>query len=635
MQLYKFTINEIDVTSEVLSGTEIILSQRNKTGNTSNINLRNNILTLIPDLSIGMEILIQRGSLSSTETKVFKGNIKTIVNSVDKITLLCFDPIQQLTHLYFTTSYDREIDTQAGEVSAIAQDIIENGGFEASVVDSGSANVDVTLKKFISKDQSRINRLNALGEIIDYLFYYDYENDWIRFEPINTTSYTTPLIVGTNVYNVPVWEEDLESVRNKITVKGAYEEDTREQTFNGDNSETAFTLLSEPVITEVYVGGVLQIKGVENSTENYDYTMDSTLKRIEFVVAPTTGTGNVIIKYTTRIPAPATSIDPTSVALYGLTQEEIYTFDDIVSVEDAESRVQALLTKFAFATATTTLDVDAFDIKPGMLVTVTDSSNPQRNGEYSVQKLIMKYPSATDLIEIGDIQLDTGEIIESVQSRLRAIEEKDSQLTQLLRQLIGLSKTYNYQRRYLEVEIKTVGEPYMIWGHPDYGTWGEDEWGINPNPRRDLVRVQQNNNYQEYLYDEDFKDSSSTGTWNTTTQEITLTAGEFILTDKVMEGPIPNYFTVTVPNSTGTFTTEISGDDGATWQTVTLGQRTPFDTVDDMGVRLKITNVSAGGSFPTPFGTWGGEGSETVTISNTYTVYEEHTQPSINLILEE
>ena len=659
VQSYKFTLNEIDITSHVLAETTIVLSKQQTTGNTASLKVDNSILSTISDLSAGMEILIQRGTLSSTETKIFKGNIKRISNTGTFIILDCTDPIQQLVHDYFTTSYDRDIDVEQGEISAIAQDIIVEGGFTASVVASGKESTDITIKKFISKDQSRLNRLQRLSKLIDYLFYYDYENDWIRFEPLSNVDYPTQLIVGSNILNIPIWEEDIENMRNKITVKGAYEEDTRNEEFNGDGSNISFKLINEPEITEIYVNSILQKRGVPESTLNYDYYVDKTLKTIYFTTAPSVGTNNVDIIYTTRLPAPATSIEPTSVAKYNLTQGEIFTFDDIVNVEDAETRVNNLLSRFAFPKPKTTLEVNLFDIKPGDLVDVIDTININKSGSYVVQKVIMKYPGFSDIIEIGDPKLEGLELIESIQTRIRDLEEKETNLTQLLRQLIGLSKEYTYERRYCNLEIKNITGDTLIWGHNDYGIWGDENWGTETTTsfilghhtygilgenklgesgiavRRDIMTVQQNNTYKEYLYDEDFLDVTSTGNWNTTTKEITLLAGDFIVTNNIMKGPVPSYFTINLPNTSGDFSTEISGDGGVTWQEATLGQRTAFTTVDDKGVKLRITNLSAGNAFPTAFGTWGAVGAVSVIISNTYNSYGEYTQPSINLFLEE
>ena len=624
--LYKFTINSVDVTSHVLENTKIVLTRSNEGGNYANIVLAKSVSAILPTLTAGMTVSIERGVVSATESKKFAGRIKTIIDDQNTILIGCFDDIQELKYKYFTTSYDRDIDIEAGEISAIAQDIIEEGGFTASVVATGTASTDVTIKKYISKDQTRYNRIKRLAKIVDYLFYQDYDNDWIRFEPVNSTTHSTPLIVGTNVFNVPVWEEDLESVRNQITVKGAFEEDTREEKFNGDGAEDTFTLTGEPVITECTVGGVLQTRGITDSTTGFDYTVDPERKTFTFESGsvPGVGVANVVMKYTTRIPAPAVGNEPSSIALYNVTQEEIFTYDDIINVEDAETRLDALLSQLAFAKATTNLETDEYDLQPGILVEVQDINNPARDDAYTIQTVVINYPDIVDQITIGEVQYSPQEIFESIQTRIRDIEEKETNLTQLLRHVIGLSRVVNYERRYTKLQKDTVSGSTGIYGYPGprgkYNNNGTSVYGVDGEVLVIEQFIQGKNTFKEYLYDEDFKDTgNTTATWNTGTKEITFTSGQVAQTTAIGLGTSSSFFTVSIPALTGSVLTEISGDNGSTWQTVTLDLRTAFTSSDGTGILLRITESD----------------TSTATIANTYDAYGDYTLPSIKLILED
>jgi len=642
--LYSFLINGIEVKQYVIEGTKIVWDNMNDTGNTADIVIIDQLLNLIPNLSAGMTVVISRGKLTPYENYRFRGVIKIIKNGDNLLQLSCVDNLHQYKYKSLNTSFDINIDPEEGEVSAIAQNIIERGGMTASVVPTGKTSTDATLNKFLARDQSYLNRLNALTSIVNYILFEDYDTEQIRFEPEGLTTYPETLEVGINIYNNLIWEEDIESVRNKIKIKGAYEEDTREESFNGTGSNATFTLLNTPQVTELFVDGIRKKRGVAGSSYDFDYTVDTTLNKFTFQPGsiPSSGTNNIVMKYTTLIPTPVVGSEPTSIAKYGLTQTATYTFQDIVDIYDAEFRLNSLLSHLAFAKLKTKCETDKYDLKIGNKVRVVDPINPRKTGEYIVKKIVVNYPDPLDIVFVGEDEFNVNAVFSTINERLKLLEIKDTTVSEILTQLINLSKSYRYERRFTKLEIKNITGDTLIWGHTDYGIWGAENWGTETTTsfilghhtfgilgenklgesgiavRRDIVMMQNNNKYDEYLYDDEFKDATSTGTWNTTTKEISLTAGQFILTDKVFEGPVFNYFTVNMPNTTGTFTTEISADKGVTWQPVTLGQRTQFTSTDDKGVLLKII------------------ASDTVTIKNLYDDgYGRYVESAININVEQ
>jgi hypothetical protein len=278
--MYSFKVNDIEIgasdgsgPSYVLAGTKIQHRKQNDMGNTATVIVESQAVTLA-SIGAGDEIIISRGENDPTIKKIFKGNIKKISkNDDDTITLLCTDPLQKLKYQIFTTSYDRNVDPQLGELSEIFKDIAERGGFTVSRIRSGRTSGDITADKFKSISNTRLNRLSLIQKLLDWIFYYDYDNDWIRLEPKGSVTYGTTLEVGSNIRNYPVWEEDIESMRNNITIKGASKFDTRTDTFTGDGDTKSFTLTYTPETIELTVGGVLKILGVEGATESYDYVL--------------------------------------------------------------------------------------------------------------------------------------------------------------------------------------------------------------------------------------------------------------------------------------------------------------------------------------------------------------------------
>ena len=134
------------------------------------------------------------------------------------------------------------------------------------------------MDKFISNRQSRLNRLEVLNKIYGYTTKENYNAETIDFKPKGYNTFSTALVTGTNVWNVPVWSEDLSSMRNKIYVDGAFEEDTRIESFSGNASTATFTLTYTPETVECKVGGTLQKLGIPGgSATGYDFSVDREL----------------------------------------------------------------------------------------------------------------------------------------------------------------------------------------------------------------------------------------------------------------------------------------------------------------------------------------------------------------------
>lgn len=471
---YKFTLNGTDITSYVLTGTKITLTRNNDSGNTANLVINSDIDSFFT-IQAGQIIIISRGETDPTEDIVFKGNIKIIDNdNNNNYFIKCKDLLHQFKYKLFTYSYDIDIDTEAGEASAIFADIVTNGGFTPSVVSSGTTNSDITLQKFISKKNSRLDRLNLISKILNWVFYYDYNNDWVRLEPKGYEDYSTSLIVGTNILNVPKWEDDLEAVRNNITVEGAYILDTRQETETGDGTIKEFGFSYEPETTDLSVAGTLQVRGAPESSGEYDYVVDIENKTYTFGTAPTAGQ-SIIMNYTTRIPMPVQNKSPSSINLYGLEQEEIYTFKDVVNVTDAETRVQQLLELLEYAPTMASIFTIETGIRPGMKVNITDSIHPLKSGEYIVYSININYGEPYDTVEIGTPKFNVQDLFRTIDERLKSLETVDSKLSEILLQLINFTHLEDYDRYSIVTEKKAMSGG--VYGHQSLGVYGEGLYG--------------------------------------------------------------------------------------------------------------------------------------------------------------
>jgi hypothetical protein len=614
---YKFEVGGVDITSYVLENTQIIINRNAVNGNTANIYVSDTVDSVLT-LTEGQVVNISRGTVTSTDSYKFKGHVKKISSRENIYLLECKDVMNQLKYNLFTKSYDINIDDEAGEVSAIFKDIVEQGGFSASVVDSGTATTDLTIEKFISRKQSRFNRMSILAQILNWFFYYDYDNDWIRFEPKGYVEFATTLTVGGNVYNIPKWTTDIENMRNKLTVEGAYELDTREETETGDDSTTEFSFTYPPETTDLTVDGVLQKRGIPNSSDPYDYVVDSELKTYTFKTAPTSGQ-DIVMKYTTRIPAPVTGSSTESIATYGLTQEDTYKFDDIVSVQDAETRLDQLLELLKDGIITTDLITDVYNINVGNAVNVVDPNRPSKSDQYIVQKVTINYPSNFDTISIGTIVFNVQDLFMTIQERLKALENPDTGLIEILRHILSLNHDVIFEKRYTKLQKREITGDSLIWGHPTLGIWGTNKWSSGLTEPLVTTKLNQGNNiYKEYFYDDDFE-GTGTATWNTSTKALEFTSGQTHITSVLSLGTTYTYATLTLGSLTGTVTCEISADGGDNWQTLTRGTRTSLTNSDETGVYLRFTE----------------SGNTTATITNTYKTSNRYDLSGIKLILEE
>jgi hypothetical protein len=488
---------------------------------------------------------------------VFKGKIKKIDVNDNVYECTCVDKLQELKYKLFTKSYDRNIDAEAGEVTAIFKDIAEDGGFTVSTENSGTAITDVTLDKFRNRNDKRLDRLYSLSSIIDWVFFYDYDNDWIRHEPKGFIEYSNLLNVGTNVINIPLWEENIENMRNVITVAGATQLDTRIESFTA-TADTEFQLTYSPVSIEVTLDGNLKVLGVSGGTASYDYTLDVDLKKVVFTSAQT---GALVVKYTAKVPTPITGKNVDSINTYNVEQEELFTFDDIATIADAEARLQQLLTVIGQPERATTIFTTELNIKVGNKINYQNVINSAKDGAYVVSSIVMNYGLDYDVIKIGTPRVDVNKIFMSFDERLKYIEGTDTEYIGILRRLFNLSRTYpKFNTRYFKKQkISLNGTPiYDTSYYYDADVYYDDDLSTT----EDVSVIQGNNTYKEYFYDTDFFDSdNSTGDWNTTNEQIELDAFETVQSESIFKNKTQTFSSASISaTDTGDVVYQISGD---------------------------------------------------------------------------
>jgi hypothetical protein len=594
--LYSFLVDGVEIADPnnnnyVLTGTKVEHTKGDSMGNFASIKVDSSIDNTI-NLTTGMSVVISRGETTAYDKYVFRGQIKKITISDDTYILTCADKLQELKYKLFTKSYDRNADSEAGEVSAIFKDIAEDGGFTVSTEDSGTTTTDVTLDKFRNKNKKRLDRLEILSSLIDWVFYYDYDNEFIRHEPSGYTEFIAPIIVGENIYNIPKWEENIENMRNVITVAGATQLDTRIESFTA-SADTDFILAYTPISIEVKVDSVLKKLGIEGATTTYDYTLDTDLKTITFLSAQT---GAVVINYVASVPSPVSGKNIDSINEYQVEQEEIFTFDDITTISDAEARLQQLLTVVGTSDKSTSIFTDEFLIKVGDKITYQNPQNSIKDGSYVVSSKVINYGESYDTIKIGTPSVDINKIFMSYDERLKQLEGSDTEFEGILRSLFNLLRTFSYGKRYFKKQKRDRSNDILYDTGRFYDNGELYDQGAE-NEFEDFTVIQGNNTYKELFYDDDFYDASNSNnvTWNTSTNKITFLANGYVQTSALFKDGTETKLITQMSFSftnTGTLSYYASADGGTNWELLSTSPH----SFTDRGYELLFKAVETAGS---------------------------------------
>lgn len=598
--------------------------------NSANLILSEGVLSSL-DLDSQQEVVITRTNDGTVYT-IFKGYVSQITKAGGaNINVEAFDKLWLLARQSLTKTYDINIDTEAGVISAIAEDIIQTyGGLTADVEATGAVNV---IDKFYALNNSLMDLLNQLAELVDYRVYYDPAADTVNFKPSGFESFGTILQVGTNIANVPLWDYDYTLIANVISLTGDYQELETTEAFDGDGADDDFVLGSTPESVKVTVGGTLQTGGVPGQSDlPFDYSVDKENKTINFEAAsiPGVGVGNVSIAYSYLEPIVVTQKNPVSRAAYGDYAYNKY-IDTIKTTDDAELKIQEITDKFSEPIVKTTLQVvNVFGLKAGLKVSVIDTINDE-NREVNIKRVIYNYPEVIDELSVDDEPVYSDYVSSNmITERIDRLERRNQTQGNLINQLFSLDRTFSPRRRYIKLQKEVITDTdILLWDHPsNQGKWNDGgsiatEWGGNAFGSTTVLKIVQGNmTYNEYCYDTDFHDAvNSTATFDTGNLRIDFTAGQVWYSSDFDIGTTLTFVTITLGTLTGSVTIELSSDGGSTWQTITAGSRTAVTTSDGTGTRMRITeDATATARIESTLDTYG---QRTVTDSAIKVLMEE------------
>lgn len=574
-KLQQTLVDGIDVSSYVI--TWKIIREFGSKITTGEITFNNNILNTVSfDYSNAYHtIRLSRGVSSAVEDIVFRGEIYSFEKTGSAVICQIKDELYKAVRTEITRSYDKNIDSEAGVISEIIKDMLDDCGLNytsTTIQNSGTLN---TITKYVCNHADAFERMTKLAGLIDWQFYYSPNDNYVYFEPLGYTSSTSTLTVGANISESPKWKYDKSQMCNKFSIIGGEEEVETEETFNGDGSEDTFALDYTPKSVRVEVGGVLKIGGNDTTTTSFDYKVDIENKSIIFESGsiPPAGVGNVKVIYTHMLPRPVVVRNSNSISTHGEYRKTSF-LNELRDINDVEGYAKKFIQIYSQPFLSTTLSVvDVTDIWPGQQIRVVDSAN-NIDQYFLVSKVEVVYPYRGDMLYVGDEELREQDWGMNAAIRIRRLEEEIGKNQDRLIQIFDYSHDITLQRRYIKLQktILDLNNSFIV-GHSSAGILGTSKLGRSVATAAYTSKLHQGDNiYREYCYDEDFHNSiNSSATFDTTNKKIDFTAGQVWYSLPVFIGTDYNdgHATLDLGTAAGTCSYSVSVDDRLTWNSLT------------------------------------------------------------------
>ena len=292
----------------------------------------------------------------------------------------------------------------------IVENLVES---KTSLTYQSSSGVSgITLKQYVA-DGKLIDVLKDLAAITNRIFYTT-GSKLLVFDDAKFNDLDLVLKHGKLVRISDDGFDDTEIV-NDLTVLGQNLQYNTIQTFNGNNSNTIFTLDNNPVVVKVSVGGTEKIPET-------DYDFDTMNRTITFSTAPATGSNNISVEYTFEKPLYIRGTKQDSIDTYGVHAKRL-NLPWISTREDGVRFVQAYLNRYK-------------DISQKVKVTSGKLYNSlQENdivhlinvikgidGDFVIKSINWKYPEMETEIEVGEYYFDFFEYDKEIVAKIHDLE---------------------------------------------------------------------------------------------------------------------------------------------------------------------------------------------------------------------
>jgi hypothetical protein len=245
-------------------------------------------------------------------------------------------------------------------------------------------------------------------------------------------------------------------------------------------------------------------------------------------------------------------------------------------------------------------NVSTYGLFAGQNISVIDTvSTPNVNTTLTINKIRIRFPGDYVELDVGDKFWRLANFNSTVLEKFKRLEEDELSNLEIINNVVTMDNRtvspIQIENRYQQVLTQTVsGTNCFILGNADYGKLGTGHLGSGDIGAETTAYLRQfENSYSETFYDTDFKDASTTATWNTSTKQLTFTSGQIGLSTSVDKnnGTITSA-TMTVTKSSGTFTYYLSADGGSHWETVSSGVAHTFSNTGT-DLRWKIAEAAS------------------------------------------
>lgn len=490
-------------------------------------------------LKSGQVVEIWMGHTTSTDEKIFSGFISEHKLENGVVQILCFDKMWDLVRKNVNKVYESS-GAQAGEISAIAKDLIETyGGLNSDEQATGTADGQI-ISEYRCDHTDIYSRLMALARAVDYQVWYDPVNDTVHFEPAGYTTSVDTLTVGSNILGLPKWTNDTSRMINDLRVDGAVSEtQTRLPVGTGVGQigttsgfeTTGITLTKTPQSVELILDSgtpptEVKVGGSKDASTGHFYYVDLENK----LITPATGTTftnahYAIVNYTWLAPSPIHEYDAVSIATYGKFEKQV-TLTDIQNVADAEVRTRDILSKFSdpfLIGEIMVKNLSTLTYKVGDRIQIVDTvSNPNVNSQLIITKEVVKYPSSMKEIVVGDEGIRLADWQLQTEDRIKRLEENVALQNQdLLLELVDFEAPFHLENRYLWMTTRDTSTD-TIWGREN---WNAENWdGDYANAEVDHFIQQFEDTYTEEFIDDDFEGAGTATGW--TSGSLDFTSGQ-------------------------------------------------------------------------------------------------------------
>tara|TARA_Y100000310_G_scaffold40800_1_gene38278 strand:+ start:1351 stop:3489 length:2139 start_codon:yes stop_codon:yes gene_type:complete len=277
---------------------------------------------------------------------------------------------------------------------------------------SSSSASGITLSQYTA-DGKLIDILKDLAALTNRVFYTT-GSKLLVFDDASFNDLSLVLKHGTDVRIEDDGYDDTEVV-NDLTVLGQNLMYSTIDTFNGNNSDTVFTLDNNPVVVKVSVGGV-------EKTPEEDYDFDTMARTITFATAPATGSNNISVEYDFERPLYIRGVRETSITTYGRHAKKL-NLPWISTKADGIRFVQSYLNRYKDISRKVKVESGRLlnSLQENDIVHLTNTEKAI-DDDFVIKSIQWTYPQLKTEIDVGEYYFDFFEYDKEIVAKIHDLE---------------------------------------------------------------------------------------------------------------------------------------------------------------------------------------------------------------------